>query len=431
MSCDCCSGRSNKSCLCTVTITFPTPSSHGDQWKSSNIVNSLREGTVSKSNMRVGGNKSNIQDISPNSSGLTPQHSKQRPDWSQEKMNSTEAVEVIPIACRGLVSINAHRFSHIKPASFVGLLASCAFNAASAIVGAVANALVIAAIKRNSSLHSNAYYVLVVLAVCDLLTSCLTLPTFVAVHVETLVNRVTSCATTAAWEAFRNMTVMASLFATLGVSMERALAVMAPYWYVEHVTPFRLVAPPACLWALVMAIETPRYFSVKLYLPAFARSLLVLTCLVVTVITYSVLVRTARRHRQEITALAWSAQTEEARKKKVHDNKSLNMATYVVGAALLSYIPLIVLLVFVRITDPEPGLNFYLEIMVGNFVFPCSIVNPFVYCWRNSMIRNAMVKLLKPGQAGATDKGGNASGTSRGTDNSRSPETAAAHAPST
>ena len=335
-------------------------------------------------------------------------------------MNSTEAIEVIPIACRGLAT--AHRFSHIKPASFVGLLASCAFNAVSAVVGAVANALVIAAIKRNSSLHSNAYYVLVVLAVCDLLTSCLTLPTFVAVHVETLVNRATGCATVTAWAVFRIMTVMASLFATLGVSMERALAVMAPYWYVEHVTPFRLVAPPACLWAIVMAIETSRYFGVKLYLPAFARSLLVLICLVVTVITYSVLVRTARRHRREITALAWSAQTEEARKKKVHDNKSLNMATYVVGAALLSYIPFIVALLFVQFAKPGPAVWFNLDIFLGNVVLLSSTVNPFVYCWRNSMIRNAMVKLLKPGQAGATDNGGNASGTSRGTDNQRSHE---------
>ena len=342
-------------------------------------------------------------------------------------MNSTEAIEVIPIACRGLVSVTAHRFSHIKPASFVGLLASCAFNAVSAIVGAVANALVIAAIKRNSSLHSNAYYVLVVLAVCDLLTSCLTLPTFVPVHVETLVNRATSCATTAAWAVFRNMTVMASLFATLGVSMERALAVMAPYWYVEHITPFRLVAPPACLWALVMAIETPRYFGVKVYLSSAARGPLILICLATTVITYSVLVRTARRHRREITALAWSAQTEEARRNEIRENKSLNMATYVVGAALLSYVPLIVLLVFVRIADPEPGLKFDLDIFVGNFVFLCSTVNPFVYCWRNSMIRNAMVKFLKPGQTGAADIGEHATGTSRGTDNLR-PHDTPAHA---
>ena len=317
-------------------------------------------------------------------------------------MNGTQSTSATRIDC--YAGISAYRFSNMQPAYFVSLAATCAVNAANAVIGAVANVLVIAAIKRNPSLHSNAYYVLVVLAVSDLLSSCLTVPIFVAVNVEVLVDRV-SCATAAAFTAFRSLTIMGSLFATVGVSMERVLAVTASYWYVERATPFRLVAPPVCAWATFMAFDAARFFGFSRPVIGLLRSLLILICVAVTVVAYGILVKAARRHRREIAEQEWSAQTEEARKKKIRDNKSLIVAMYVTGASLLSYIPLIVGLMFLSLGDLDPAVHFAVTTWMGTMMFLGGCVNPYVYCWRSSMIRKAIVKLLKPGQIDVLGKG--------------------------
>ena len=324
-------------------------------------------------------------------------------------MNSTQTATAIRIEC--YPGIGAYHFGYMKPAYFVSLAASCAVNAASAVFGAVANVLVIAAIKRNPSLHSNAYYVLVVLAVSDLLSSCLTVPIFVAVNVEVLVDRV-SCATAAAFTAFRGVTTMASLFATLGVSMERVLAVTASYWYVERATPFRLVAPPVCAWATFIAFDAARFFGFSRPVIGGLRSLLILICVAVTVVAYGILVKAARRHRREIAAQEWSAQTEDARKKKIRDNKSLIVAMYVTGASLLSYVPLSVGLMSMVLGSPDPAVHFTVTTWMGTALFLGGCVNPYVYCWRSSSIRKAIVQLLKPGQIDAIRNGRNIAGTS-------------------
>ena len=325
-------------------------------------------------------------------------------------MNSTQTATAIRIEC--FVGINVRRFNHMQPAYFVSLVASCAVNAASAVVGAVANVLVIAAIKRNPSLHSNAYYVLVVLAVSDLLSSCLTLPSFIAVRVEVLVDRV-SCVTAAVFNAFLGVTVTGSLFATLGVSMERVLAVTASFWYVERATPFRLVAPPVCAWAMFAIADASRYFGFSLHAMRMVRSLLSLTCVAVTVVAYAILVKAARRHRRDIAAQEWSAQTEESRKKKIRDNKSLSVAMYVTGASLLSYVPLSVgLNMFMALGDPDPAVQFTVTTWMGTALFLGGCVNPYVYCWRSCSIRKAIVQLLKPGQIDAIRNGRNVAGTS-------------------
>ena len=323
-------------------------------------------------------------------------------------MNSTQTATAIRIEC--FAGIDACRFSHMQPAYFVSLAATCAVNAVSAVVGAVANVLVIAAIKRNPSLHRNAYYVLVVLAVSDLLSSCLTVPSFIAVHVEVLVDRV-SCVTAAVFNAFRSLTIMGSLFATLGVSMERVLAVTASFWYMEHASPFRLVAPPVCAWAMFMIVDASRYFAFSIHAMRMVRSLLSLTCVAVTAVAYGILVKAARRHRREIAAQEWSAQTEEARKKKIRDNKSLSVAMYVTGASFLSYVPSMIGFMFMAFYDPAPALDFTLTTSMGTALFLGGCVNPYVYCWRSPKIRKAIVKLLKPGQTNTVGNGRNAAAT--------------------
>ena len=314
-------------------------------------------------------------------------------------MNSTQTPSAIRIQCNP--GIFTFHFGYINPAYFVSLAASCAVNAVSAVFGAVANVLVIAAIKRSTSLHSNAYYVLVVLAVSDLLSSCLTVPSFIAMQVEVLFDRGASCVTATTFTAFRIMTTMASAFATLGVSMERVLAVTASYWYVEHATTFRLVAPPVCVWVICMIVDASRFFGVPLHVINFLYSLFSFLSVATTVVAYGILVKVARRHRREIAAQEWSAQTEDARKKKIRDNKTLSVAIYVTGTALLSYVPLIIGLMFLVLATPGPAAQVAVAFWMGTALFLGGCVNPYVYCWRSSTIRKAIVKLLKPGQTNA------------------------------
>ena len=262
-----------------------------------------------------------------------------------------------------------------------------AFLSPLAVVG---NALVLAAIWRNTSLRRPSYIILCGLALTDLCTGVIVEPSYVATRLiclhkanqdnllSILVPVTVFCCTFFTYLTLVLVTLM-SIERWLHMSRRSLLTVRRSCWIVAVVS--LLVIP------LAKFQYSPKEAALILGILFFV---FLLFCLIATTVSYFKVFRIIRRHQQQVQANKNSGQPKiDIMKYK----KSMFSILYILGVFYVSYSPYLVvtgIFIFKGYEESEVA-----HMISMTFLFLSSSLNPVIYICRMDDVRQEVKIMLK------------------------------------
>lgn len=293
----------------------------------------------------------------------------------------------------------------LTPTEKNGLIFLNVVNALSAFPTVLANVFVLLVIWLKPSLRCNVTFLLVFLAVSDLLVGAAVQPLFIAYTVQVLRDQVSNCAVMVAYDVLSFLLCFWSGTTYLIITLDRCVAVMYPYMYKPLVTATRLNSGVLLTWLAWTVYTFSLFFQTSGRVLSLVCSITFLVSIVVTVVVYVKMVHISRKHQ---IAIASQGGALENHRSKTQRNKALKTALYVVGTYLVGYLPLTVCLQVFFAVKPPKQTRFIMAHWFTTLTFLVSLLNPFIYWWRLPHMRRALLELLriqKPQQVGAANHG--------------------------
>ncbi|ELU02278.1 hypothetical protein CAPTEDRAFT_213818 [Capitella teleta] len=213
--------------------------------------------------------------------------------------------------------------------------------------------------------------------------------------------------------------LQSSITNILALSTERFIAVYFSLYYYNWVTDRNVKISVVAIWAVIIAINCLPLFGwndwnsevvclpVTVYPQLFVQGLFVLPSLTIvlvcTVENVAIAITAVRRQRSIAAAVVVpnaDQQTEEAKIKSRNQFKVTKMMLLVVGCFFTAWLPWIILnSIFYSVPSSWKMNGVPMEILIAFDYSKCvlvtnSIVNPFIYGWKNKLFRDAYYKLL-------------------------------------
>lgn len=274
---------------------------------------------------------------------------------------------------------------------YIFTLFSIILNMLTCPVIAFINSLVIVAVIKKRRLQTTYNMLLACLAATDLTVGVAVQPSFIFGEISLI----TGSSLDDYCRLYRE-TVFAFLYPSLAsllllalLSIERFLAMKYSLRYFEIVTKSRLnVAVTFCFTTAAI----PAGIRLIASLSKLSTSLTItIACISFLVIIYCQIFvyLVSRRHRNQIQAVQVSQDTE---RKFLEEAKAVKTTTIIIGFVLFSYFPSIVYQFLERyfgnaLLSSKP--------LILSCILLNSLCNPIIYCWRSSILRKALVELLR------------------------------------
>ena len=264
------------------------------------------------------------------------------------------------------------------------------------ITASLGNALILAALHKETSLHPPTKRLFRCLAITDLCVGVITQPLFAVFlfsSATTEVNPKVIFYTATLCTASSFVLCQLSIFTSSAISVDRLLALLSGLRYRHVVTLPRVRAVITSFWLAGISIGSIYFWS---YSIAFYASFsLTISSLVTSVFSYSTIYFKLRRHRLQVSPSAQRQPNGRELPLKIARYKNSVSSAIWVQVALLIYIPLSVAIMFV-VYGQIPGSQSEIALYVtGTFVFLHSSLNPILYCWRIRAVRQATKNTIK------------------------------------
>ena len=190
-----------------------------------------------------------------------------------------------------------------------------------------------------------------------------------------------------------------SLLTLTAISVERLLALLSGLRYRQVVTMRRIRIAVAMFWLFSAVIAV--LFVYRLLITAVIASILLLSCTITSAYCYTKIYRTLRRHQRQVHV---QGQVVPQDHWNTGGLRSVNIARYrkTVSSALwvqmtfvACYLPFGIVQVIISVTGlRSPSLDVARDI-TGSIVFLNSTLNPFLYCWKISEIRQRVKETIR------------------------------------
>ena len=261
---------------------------------------------------------------------------------------------------------------------------NCVLNAPLMLISILGNALVLAAIKKTSSIRSTQMIMLCSLAVSDLLVGLITQPIYIVKELtkDRYLNYV--------WKIIGPYLCGVSLFTITAITVDRFLALHYHMRYATLLTEFRVKYILIIIWFI--SLLAPFFYFWKTSAQIFLIDISIVICLIISTVSYIRIYHIVRRHQFHINAQQQAVQSSDA-----ENNSCLNITRLRRSAmnTFVLYVVLIICYLPVNIVssvgkDWKTAWKFS-----STLVFSNSCINPFLYCWRLREIRAAIVKTAK------------------------------------
>ena len=260
-------------------------------------------------------------------------------------------------------------------------------------VAVAGNSLILAVIWRSPSLRTPSYVILAALAFTDLLTGLVNQPLFVALQLtcfeKSRLSFILFASTVVDGCGTYSINLTLTLLTTM--SIERWL----------HMTRRSLLTVRrSCLIVtgisvLLIPIVLIRFKGFRLVSDVIIYVLL-LFCIIATSTAYLKIFKIIRRHQQQVQANEYSQNSRQPAIDIVKYKKSVFSILYILGVFYFSYLPSVVIAVlsfaFQNILQNELRKASTILLM---FLLLSTSVNPLIFIWRMSEIRDGVKNLLK------------------------------------
>ena len=175
------------------------------------------------------------------------------------------------------------------------------------------------------------------------------------------------------------------------ISMDRYLALRYHMRYPNLRTSKRAMYVAATFWCknfILSLLSIWKKITILLLAVVF-----VALCLFISSITYSAIYRIVRHHQHQIHAQQQAVQSMNAEQnRKIQAKKrALNTFIYYI-CMLLCYFPATVSALIWVTYKEHWNIRWY---FTDTITFMNSAINPFLYCWRNREVREAVLKIVR------------------------------------
>ena len=279
--------------------------------------------------------------------------------------------------------------------SFVFILSLNVFLSFTATLG---NTLILIALHKVSSIHSPTKFLLGCLAMTDFCVGVIVQPLSVAFSMETAIVRWRIRYLTLAILSFTFCGF--SLTTATAISVDRLLALLLGLRYKHTVTLRRVRCLVVCLLLFVMVIG----FIYSLYSRSFADSagiVIITTSLFLSVFSHAKIFLKLRQHQAQVQQQ--HVGHGEANGGKIplnmyieHFKKIVSTIAWVQLALVLCYFPMFTFLILSTVTIADwykVGSIFHVSALT--VVYFNSTLNPILYCWKISEVRQAVKTTAK------------------------------------
>ena len=276
------------------------------------------------------------------------------------------------------------------------VIANCILNAPLMLLSIIGNALVLVAILRTPSTRSPSVIFLCNLAVTDFLVGSVVQPTYIA---EQIARTVPTLSEAVGAMGFAMCGV--SLWTITAITVDRFLALHYHLQYPNLMTTSRAIYTIVTLWCNITLFSFSILWSRRIYyfLTAFCITICLLVCLVCFIKIY----RIVRRHQLQIHVQQQAVENStDAKNHHIRQStrSAKNIFIYFL-AMILCYSPFSIVVIISGFTgvDLKVILTFSFTVVLMN-----SSINPFLYCWRMTELREAVFKTVKLFSCRQTDE---------------------------
>ena len=282
---------------------------------------------------------------------------------------------------------------HLSDLSYAILVALIVIHTTTCPFTIVLNLLVIIAMKTKARLQKMSNMALACLALTDVMVGLVVQPLFIAQIWNIIQGETTAsaCSIQIALRFFLYFFCLSSIVHLFLITVDRYIAIMRPYTYIQTVTKARVLIATALAWTLTLIINTMLLIHVEMVraiITAIGISLIAIVFFC-NIIVY----RAAHRQEKQIAAQQIDIATEE---NFLSHKRAFKLTLMIITLIVISYFPVII---FVRLKKPlknvvSLGTLTSIFIVVGSLASFNSLVNPFIYCIRLRQFRVAFIELL-------------------------------------
>ena len=276
------------------------------------------------------------------------------------------------------------------------LMANCVLNLLISMLAITGNFVVLISIWRTPSLHSPSNILLLGLAFSDLGSGLIAQPIYVVFIIAKIKGLLhLFCVSGLSVYITGYCLVSASVLTTVAVSLDRYIALYLHLRYQEIVTVKRTAIVLAGIWTVSSLVGLTWLWDASVAFPVAVIVISLGTSL--TSLAYFRIYRIVNRHRAQIQnqVVQFQAQSGCAvNLKKI--TKSATSMLMVYCLLLFCYLPYLCV-ACVTVAAGHTILRQSVFEIAATLMFLNSSLNPFVYCWRLSGIRSAVLKTLKNG----------------------------------
>ena len=308
-------------------------------------------------------------------------------------MNSSHQIQYeFPGNCV-LYSFIGGKPDHLSDLSYAVLVALIVIHATTCPFTILLNLLVMIAVKTKARLQSMSNMALACLALTDVMVGLVVQPLFIAQIWNIIQGETTAsaCSIQIASKLSSFLFCLSSIVHLSLISVDRYIAIMRPYIYLQTITKPRVLIATALAWTLTLIINTLLLIDVEMIRAIFTA--VVFSLISVVVFCNMIVYREAHRQEKQIA----TQQVDVATKQNFLSHKrAFKLTLMIITRTVISYFPGTI---FLRFKEPlknvvSLGTLTSIFMVVGSVAAFNSLVNPFIYCIRLRQFRVAFIELL-------------------------------------
>ena len=268
--------------------------------------------------------------------------------------------------------------------TFISVLNS--FLSITAILG---NALILVALRKESSLHPPSKHLLRTMTTTDLCVGLFVEPLNVTLIMLVMNEHWNICRYAIVAVSFvSHILCGVSLFTLTAISVDRLLALLLGLRYKQVVTLKRVYLITITFWVVSTASPTLRIFFNSITASRMTHIVVVSLCLVASVFSYTTIFLTPRHHQNQVQDHV--QQPNQANQLNIaRYRKAVSTALWLQCMLVVCYLPFVIFVALVIHAGPSSSVSLAWSYS-STFIYLNSSLNPILYCWKIDEVRQAV-----------------------------------------
>ncbi|XP_078374955.1 adenosine receptor A3-like [Oculina patagonica] len=259
------------------------------------------------------------------------------------------------------------------------------------ITAFLGNALILAALRKESTLHPTSKLLLRSLATTDLCVGLISEPLAITYLMSAVNEHWNICRYVLTARYITDPILCGvSLLTLTAISVDRLLALLLGLRYRQVVTLKRTYVIVITFWVVSAVFSAMYFWNVRITM--LYSILLILLCLVTSVFSYTKIFYTLRHHQSQVQDLQQPNQTNQLNIARYR--KAVSSTLWLQLTLVACYLPRGLVSAF--LSQSELSIHVYLTAQYSStLLFFNSSLNPILYCWKIAEVRQAVKDTIR------------------------------------